>query len=357
MDTTIHPRAINELLLDPYNPRLGLRNAISEKSNDELLAMMGGHSLEELGQSFLENGYWPQEALLCIPNASGKFVVVEGNRRLAALILLKHALEGNAASGAWERLADGKSAPAGLFDKIPTLLLDSRESVDIYLGYRHVTGIKEWQPAEKAEYISYLIETKGLTFEEVTKKIGSRVEAVKRNYLAYRVYKQADKSENVDSSKIVSKFSVLFLALKSSGVQKFLDVNITGDMQPTDTPVPDDHIDNLREFVEWLFGTETKKPIVKDSREVDRFARVLQSDEALKYLRTASKPSLEHAYVVSGGEALEIRSLLSSAAFDVEQSLTVLHLYDKDSDIKSAAIRLIKAARRVEQIFPIEEEG
>ena len=88
---------------------------------------------------------------------------------------------------------------------------------------------------------------------------------------------------------------------------------------------------------------------------MDRFARVLQSNEALVYLRSATKPSLEHAYVLSGGEALEIRSLLSGAAFDIEQSLTVLHLYDKNAEIQSVAIRLVKAAKRVEQIFPIEE--
>lgn len=356
MDTSIHWKKLSDLLLDPKNPRLGLRSAEDELPQADLLNMMQGHSLEELAQSFLENGFWVQEALLCVESTEpGKLVVVEGNRRLAALMLLRQALDGQPKNSSWERLVEGRSAPDKLFKEIPVMVLDSRQSVDIYLGYRHVTGIKEWQPVEKAEYISYLIEERGLSFREVTRKIGSRIDAVRRNYVAYQVFKQANDQSEIDASKVISKFSVLFLALKSSGVQKFLGVDISGEIASEATPVPEEHLDNLREFVEWLFGTETKRAIVKDSREVDRFARALQSKEALTYLRSASKPSLEHAYVLSGGEAFELQGLLSSAAFDAEQSLTILHLYEDNPEVRAVAVRLVKAAKRIEQIFPLED--
>lgn len=359
MHIKIEPKQLDELMLDPRNPRLGRRLNNGDISQSQILDLMRAHSLEELGTSFVESGFWPQEAVLCVlEQLDGQpcLIVVEGNRRLAALKFLKASVDGKPPSPAWGRIVSGWSAPAAFFDEVPVIQMPDRESVDIYLGYRHVTGIKEWNPAEKAEYIAYLIDQRGFDYDEVMRKIGSKTEAVRRNYIAYQVYQQSSKTEDIDESKIVEKFSVLFLALRTSGVQNFLGIDIKSEPQQAKTPVPQEHVQNLREFVRWLFGEGDHEPIVKDSRQVDKFSRALESDNALAYLRTASRPTLDYAYVLAGGEAEEVRELLSGAAFDIEQALGMLHLHKSDAEITKVANRIVKAARQIEKLFPTDPD-
>lgn len=351
----ITTRHIDQLCLDPRNPRLGLRGATDEAPQDAILELMRSWSLEELATSFLESGFWVQEALLCVEEpayGATTTIVVEGNRRLAALKLLQRSFDGTPPTSAWARMIDGKERPTGLFGNIPVLMMPDRQSVDVFLGYRHVTGIKEWAPAEKAEYIAFLIDDRGLSYEEVMRKIGSKTDAVRRNYIAFRILKQASATEEVDETKILQKFSVLFLSLRAAGVQQFLGVDITAEPRVAETPVPESHVENLREFVRWLFGQGDTPPVVQDSRQVDRFAKVLQSGEAVQYLRTAKRPNLDHAYVIAGGEEAELAELMESAAFDIEQALSTIHLYIDSPRLKIAARRLVLGIRRVEQVFP-----
>ena len=151
---------LKQLHLDGNNPRLGRQNTNRELSESRILDLMKDWALEELGLSFLESGFWPQEPLIVVKETmSGeeRLVVVEGNRRLAALKLLKLAFDGKPSSKKWQELAAKRKAPAGLFESIPYLMVDSRKDLIAFLGFRHVTGIKEWNPGEKAEYITKLI--------------------------------------------------------------------------------------------------------------------------------------------------------------------------------------------------------
>ena len=354
----IEPRSIDELFLDPRNPRLGLRSSDVDLSQEEILARMRSWALEELAVSFVESGFWPQEALLCVKEhvyGEERLVVAEGNRRLAALKLLKKSLDGDAPSPGWKKIAEGGGNVSDvLFEEIPIIIMEDRAKIDIFLGYRHVTGIKEWAPAEKAEYISFLIDGRGLSYKEVMRKIGSKTDAVRRNYIAFQVYKQAQQTEDVDADSIIEKFSVLFLSLRTAGVQEFLGVDISAEPQNAKTPVPEHHVNNLREFVRWLFGQPDVAPIVQDSRQVDRFAKVLQSSEGLHYLRTSKRPSLDYAYVLAGGEEAEVAELIETAAFNVGQALSTIHLYPESERIKNAAERLISGVKRIESLYPTE---
>jgi hypothetical protein len=88
----IETARLDELFLDAKNLHLGRHNVERGLSQEEVLALMKDWSLEELAVSFLESGFWPQEALICIQEAVKKqkqrLIVVEGNRRLAALKMI-----------------------------------------------------------------------------------------------------------------------------------------------------------------------------------------------------------------------------------------------------------------------------
>ena len=81
----------DELYLDPRNPRLaGLHLSLDDQ--DKILSVLWkDRAVDEVVESIAANGYWQHEVLF-VARESGKLVVIEGNRRLAAvkLVLLWH---------------------------------------------------------------------------------------------------------------------------------------------------------------------------------------------------------------------------------------------------------------------------
>src|SRR5580698_10455601 len=113
IDTEIKYASIDELMLDPLNPRLGRSNTRPDLSQAKIMDLMKDWTLDELATSFIESGFWPQEALLAIREklyGKSALVVVEGNRRLAALKFLHEAAEGNRADKNWLEII-GKERP------------------------------------------------------------------------------------------------------------------------------------------------------------------------------------------------------------------------------------------------------
>lgn len=350
---------IDDLNLDPLNPRLGRDNTGSNVSQEKVLALMQDWTLEELGTSFVENGFWPQEALIVVKEklyGSSVFVVVEGNRRLAALRLLAQAVNGNPSSRKWAEIVDKKKISGTLFSKVPYLIADSRDEVAAFLGFRHVTGIKEWKPAEKAEFIARLIETRKFSYEEVRKRIGSKLPAIRQHYISYRLLLQMEDREDIVLEKVEKKFSVLYLSLRTEGVQKYLQIDIQADPAKARKPVPPGRLKALTHFAQWLFGDEKNPPLFTDSRNVDRLGKALESPKAIEYLERTQSPNFDYALRVAGADEPELVDLLESAADNIELSLGRLHQHTKSAKIKSAAERVIVDAEQLRKVIPASLE-
>jgi hypothetical protein len=354
---TIEYQDVEALFLDPTNPRLGRESAGPKVTQSKVLELMQDWNLDELALSFVENGFWPQEALLVIEEqlyGTKRIVVVEGNRRLAALKLLKEAISGHPNSKKWEEMAAGLTTQNDLFTKVPILRVGSRSDVDAFLGFRHVTGIMEWRPAEKAEYIAKLIESNHLSYEEVRKKIGSKAETVRRNYISYRLLLQMEDEEGISVKDVEDRFSVLFLSLRTVGVQTYLNIDIKADPNKVAHPVPKERLKALAFFAQWLFGNEEKniEPLVEDSRQVDDFGQILQSKEAVQYLERTKSPSFEFAYRLAGGDEIEIIQLIDGSADSIEAALSRAHLHKESANLKKAVSRLGADVVPLFNLFP-----
>ena len=105
-------------------------------------------------------------------------------------------------------------------------------------------------------------------------------------------------------------------------------------------PVSNDRIKALGEFSRWLFGDSEHPPVVTDSRNVGHFARILDSSEGVNYLRSVKQPSLEKAFVISGGDKEEFYELISYAAYCIEEALSSIHHYKDDENLKKILKRL-----------------
>ncbi len=358
MTGTIQYTSLDKFFLDPRNPRLGRSAHAQSLPQDEIYNRMRDWSLEELATSFLESGFWAHEAVLCaIEEIDGEdqLVVIEGNRRIAALKRLQNTFDGADGSKKWADLINGLDRPDGLFKDVPYILLGDRSDVDAFLGFRHVTGIKEWAPPEKAQFIAKLIDERGLSYREVMRKIGSKTPVVERSYIAYRILIQMENIEGLSVEEVEKRFSVLFLSLRSKSVQNFLGVSEKFGVEPAkvNPPVGDNYIPQLLEYSRWLFGDAETPPVVTDSREVDKFATVLASEEGLQYLRTVRSPSLEKAFVIAGGDQEEIYELVSTAAYNLQEALSSIHLYKDDERLIAVSKRLVANAEQIKKTLEI----
>ena len=357
LSNTIQFAALKELFLDPLNPRLGLAAAEPLESQKRVLQLMRSWNLEELAVSFLENGFWPQEAVIVVKEElygqPDTLVVVEGNRRIAALICLMQAIKGSPRSRVWRALAEGVTPDHELFKRIPYILADSRAEVIAYLGFRHVTGIKQWDPTQKAEFIASMIDDMDMSYETVRKQIGMRTDTVRRNYIAYRILKQMETLDiEVSEEGVERRFSVLFLSLREEGVRSFLGIDIRAGPAEAKTPVPQAMIVNLPDFAGWLFGTNDQRPLFTDSRYVGNFARILSSAEAVDYLRSSSTPNFDIALQKAGIEDEEIENQLKEANIQMELALSKIHLHLKSQPIRKAIERLALNAKELVSKYP-----
>src|SRR5438477_1623338 len=106
----INYEELENLRLDAQNPRLGRERVKKGLTQGEVLKIMQDWTLEELATSFCESGFWPQEALIVVRERLGKseeLVVVEGNRRLAALMMIARAVAGDESSKTWRDIIEG----------------------------------------------------------------------------------------------------------------------------------------------------------------------------------------------------------------------------------------------------------
>ena len=296
--------------------------------------------------SYLQSGgFWTHEALIVVEQAldnKERLVVVEGNRRLAALKLLKKAQDGEPISSQWTTMAQYSEISDNLFSRVPYLLADSRGDIQAFLGFRHVTGIKQWDADEKAMFIASLIDEHGMSYQDVMRKIGSNTPTVRRHYIAYRMLLQMEDTLNeFDPSRAERRFAVLYMSIDTVGAQSYLNIDITAPPGAAREPVPEDHLQNLAHFARWLFGTqETSSHIVRDTRQVADFGRILESQEATKYLEEAKSPSFEVAFRLAGGDEEEIIRHVAEAANSIELALMRAHSFRNSEELCKEARRL-----------------
>lgn len=349
---------LDDLKLDPLNPRLGRDKRREGLDQDHLLNEMASWALEELVDSFTQGGgFWTQDALIVLrdtpsPEEGEKFVVIEGNRRVAALKLMQKTVNREIEPPRWlaERLEGSKLAPDDdLFTQLPVLVADSRDDVMAYLGFRHVTGIKQWRPVEKAEFISGLVDNYGMTYRDVAKLIGSRSDTVRQHYIAFKMLLQMEEMEDFDWSEVEERFSLLFLSIRSEGTRDFLGVELKGDRPAEARPIPAEKLLETQQFVGWLFGGKDARPVVRDSRNVDRFGEILGEPRAVDYLRKTPQPDFETAYALTSSADL-VLDPLREAARNIRLALDEIGSRTEEGEVQDEAWTVIEGGVRLAQV-------
>jgi hypothetical protein len=188
------PIKVSDLKLDLFNPRLPKsKQGKDEKTVIEFMLLEA--ATLELMLAIAENDFFAGELLLVVKDETdkGKYIVIEGNRRLTAVKLLHNPELTSVKKIATKEIVDNaKFKPT----ELPCLVFDDKSKILKYLGFRHITGIKSWRLLEKARYLFELRNSddfKNLSFldasREIAKMIGSTSAYVKRLLISFELYK------------------------------------------------------------------------------------------------------------------------------------------------------------------------
>ena len=310
---------VANLRLDHENPRLaavgseGTQNQLAGKLWDEM-------AVDELALSIAANGYFEEEPLIVIPEKSGRkhpdsdiFVVVEGNRRLAAVLILRDAkLRSSLGANDLPRLS---SERLEALDRLPVSIYDTREELWEYFGFRHINGPQAWDAFSKAQFVAKVRNDYGIALNEIARRIGDRHDFVKRIYLGYLLVRQAQSklgfsTEDVNKGRF--NFSHLYTAAAQSEFRKFL--GITEGASAKTNPVPKSHIENLGELMLWLYGSKAagKFPLVRTQNpDLNTLRVVVAHRGSLAALRSGYP--LQRAYEIGIGEKRRFQEAITRA--------------------------------------------
>lgn len=340
----------DELLLDQDNPRLSEEADLDGYGADLQQRILRGlwrdFAVDEVALSIAANGYFPHEPLFISREDAG-LVVIEGNRRLAAVKLLREASLRQAV-GATD-LPRISAAERRRLDVLPAIVID-RADVWQYLGFKHVNGPQAWQSYSKAQYIAWVHNRLNVPLEEIARRIGDKHATVTRLYTALMALEQAETAGTFyvsDRFKSHFSFSHLYTGLSYTGIQSFIGFDPA--KRPTATPIPRSKLAALGELSEWLYGSRSKakEPLVQsqnpDLRILDE---VIQSKDGVAALRQGLPLSIARD-ISKGDERLFHEAIVGAKQALQEARARILTGYSGEPDLLETAEDIVELAESV----------
>lgn len=275
---------LSDLKLDSNNPRLP-KSLHGKDDVDIIEYMLLDASLIELMLAIGENDFFPGEQLLVVKDTDGKFKVIEGNRRLSAVKLLSNPELARVQKIKIEKvLEETKHRP----QDIPCLIFNSESEIHNYLGYRHITGIKEWKLLEKARYLNGLRRENysniplNQASREIAKIIGSRMDYVRRILIGYEIYSTIEDEAFFkirDLNDTTFHFNYIADSLNKAHINDFLGVDFTAE-KPTEQL----NEGNLKKWAKWLFekNEQNRTRLIGTSGDLSKLNKILGNETARK---------------------------------------------------------------------------
>ncbi|MCC6350200.1 MAG: hypothetical protein IT347_11500 [Candidatus Eisenbacteria bacterium] len=161
---------VASLHLDKKNPRLG-RETLASAPREIIQYLFDHDKALEVADSIATRGFFPNEPLLAVKE-DGRLVVVEGNRRLAALKALREpGLLTGSSSRQVERVARKLTDPQSILT-VPVTIAPNRRATDRQIAGRHIgTPVLAWQAENRASFILDKLE-EGYSNDQLKDELG-----------------------------------------------------------------------------------------------------------------------------------------------------------------------------------------
>lgn len=313
--------SISKLLFDDSNPRLAEYGITDSASQFDLLKTLWEEmAVEEVAASIAHSGFFEHEPLFVEKASGDKYVVIEGNRRLAAVKLLVDA-DLRSKLRATDLPAISPEQARDLAE-LP-VIVTNRHDVWRYLGFKHVNGPATWGSYAKAQYIAFVHNTYHVPLKDIAAQIGDYNATVERMYRGLMIVEQAEETKvfsRADVSKSRFHFNYIYTGMDYPGIRKFL--NLGNKAAANNRPVPASKVKNLGDLLTWLYGSKkkNKKSLIKsqnpDLRDLDS---VLLSDDGVKALKDGLPLSV--ARDISLGDERIFKQSLRDAKLAMQRAL------------------------------------
>ncbi|WP_210235443.1 ParB N-terminal domain-containing protein [Mesorhizobium sp. M8A.F.Ca.ET.165.01.1.1] len=297
---------------DTNNPRFTPDKEPASSSDDDIVIQLAKSAdLAELVQSISTSGYINIEPLIVIERA-GRFAVLEGNRRLAAVKVLRN--DDLAARAKLTLPPMDKSKRASLDDLLCYRVATEADARDL-IGFKHINGPQGWDAFAKARFAARWLDDEhsrpgGMTLADIAGRMGDQHMTIHRMVTALFVLEQAERNEVYeveDRKKKSFSFSHLYTGLAYDEFTTYLGMERPDrSTDPQRNPIPTNNFPQLQKLLIWLYGSKDRdiQPVVKSQNpDLNRLREVLGSKVATKVLE--ERGSLEEAVVA--GTPLSMR--------------------------------------------------
>ena len=290
---------IGFLDLDVENPRFGEDSSSSDTQIDVLNNIVKNYGVTDVISSIAVNGYFSAEPMVVKKIGDDKYTVMEGNRRLAACLILKNDDRARDQVSLHQQYIDKYIAHGyPKIDPIPAIVFEDDDDIDkksliSYLGVRHIVSTKDWDSYAKAAWIARTIKDGNMSVSDISTMIGDRNSTIKRLLSGYNFIKQMESAGKYNKDDSVKKgrgsntsypFSWVYTLLGYKSIQDFVGLS---DDPTISNPIDDKKLDNAKLLMTAMFGNKNKglNSQVKDSRNLGVLAEIVASPEKIILLK------------------------------------------------------------------------
>ena len=347
-----------ELVLDQDNPRLLPEeySGIELTTEEDIIRALAQYDLNELLQSIAENGYLNIEPLYIQKIDHGKYKVLEGNRRLAAIKLLRN---NELARKCGINLPKIESRIFATTDKILVHEAQNEKDGLAYIGFKHINGPHKWDSIAKARFVLNLYKKK-YPIDQISKMIGDTHNTIQKMIIGMTVLEQASEEgifyiEDRHSSLKVFPFSHLYTALTRKEYQQYLGLQ----KNVLKNPVPAENLSRLEKVLHWIYGSKSDdiRPVIKSQNpDIKNLGTVLSHSRALAVLE--SRNDLDEAIKQTISPGIALKDSLVAALFNAKEALGYSSdVINIDEDTQELALQLKKTTESVYQLLIKEDSN
>lgn len=339
---------VGKLLLDPNNyrfqddPSFSLadpKRFYEETVQERAYRRLRNEGLAELKSSILANGFLRFERIVVRPydNDDDCFVVVEGNRRVAAL---KWIAEDHAAG------VNVREDVITALDSVPVITI-AGENEATYLalmGVRHVGGIKEWGGYQRAKLVTELHDDHGLDRSEIAARLGMSVHEVNRRYRAFKALRQMEQDEEYGDRAQPTMYPLFHEAVSLPIVRDWLGWD--------ETRAKFTQLQELEQFYELIAPLEREDQDSVDAKittysQVRSLRAILENADAKRVLLDPDRSFPEAAAIAKAEELSKSWATQVAEAVGALNAVSALELARLKSEDVEAIERLAAIAQQL----------
>ena len=286
---------LSRLLLDQKNPRFGGLEGKTVSQADILDHIVGTFGVDDVLSSLAVNGYFDAEPVVCREHVDGTYVVVEGNRRLSACLILAQdtrASRQNTKARHYLPIWDAHGKPS--IDPLPCIVFaaDQQQSLLSYLGIRHISPAQAWDSYAKAAWVAEVVQSSDLSLGDVALMIGDQHNTIARLLEGYYLVKQLREERAFIPENSLRKgrgsisaypFSWVYTILGYGAVRRYLELGDDARAYPLLKP---ENVPKAALVLNSMFGdgARGKDAAIGDSRQIGSLAAAFSSAEKITML-------------------------------------------------------------------------